>query len=56
MKAKRTKPLAGDDAKAFPPAGHVSPRRWMRYIARNGRATGKVKDPERYLHASRTQR
>jgi hypothetical protein len=42
---------AAIDPKAMVPQGHVGPRRWWKYIARNP-PLGKVMRPERYLHAS----
>jgi hypothetical protein len=35
---------------------HYSPRRWWRYIARNVVLVREVKNPEKYLHASRRTR
>jgi hypothetical protein len=35
---------------------HYSPRRWWKYIGRNGVLVKEVKEPEKYLHASRRER
>ena len=32
------------------PPDHSSPRRWIKYVARNHQLVGKVKDPRRYLN------
>lgn len=33
------------------PVGHISPKRWMKYIARNPAVVKRVKHPEKYRHA-----
>jgi hypothetical protein len=41
-----------DQKKAAKPTGHVSPRRWMKYIARNLPLVKRIKKPERYLNSA----
>jgi hypothetical protein len=44
------------DEKAMAPAGHVGPRRWAKYVARNLPLVTTIKRPERYLHAAARRR
>ena len=37
--------------KATMPTGHVSPKRWIKYIARNEPLVKTVKNPDKYLHS-----
>ena len=41
--------------KEMKPAGRVGLRRWVKYIARNPALIKTVKEPELYLHASRSK-
>lgn len=36
------------------PEGHIGTRRWIKYIARNEPLVKVVKEPRKYMHASRT--